>query len=115
MQGVTKLRLVLDTFRRADHDIPILAITTFLLIGGRTGISLKELEKQTGMSKSSSSRITQYLSTKHWKKDKETDELRRGLDLIVVVQDPMDGRQSVCALTTKGQRLLSEINLILEK
>lgn len=90
---------LVEQLRRLDLEMQLQTVLTFLLIAKEEGCTLRDLEREMGVSSSSVSRNVAALSA--------TD--RRGAaghGLVMKEVSPTDGRARVLFLTRKGRKFL---------
>lgn len=103
-------RLIHILFIATEHihaEVPVSHLRVLLVVGAEQGMSVTEYAKRSGLTLSGCSRAIVQLSS-----------IRRahepGPDLINVGINPMNRRERVVKLTTKGQRLFDSIMRELE-
>lgn len=87
---------------RFDNEEGI-QLAMFLRVMLKPGISMKELEKVMGMSKSAISRTKDVLSSEGYQRDKVTGLKVPGHGLVMEASDPLDARAKVLSPTKKGR------------
>lgn len=92
----------LAALREIDPYLPSQTAETLLVVANRPGLTMAELEKETGLAQSTISRNVASLSKWH-RIGKE------GYDLVEAVDDPRERRRKIVFLTVKGQRLVQKI------
>lgn len=99
-----KLESVLSAvkvLRSLDPDMPIAQAQCLLLIASHEGLSLKELAARAGVGMASASRYVAAFS-------KSVGD-RKGLGLVVAVEDPLERRKKTITLTSKGRIVINQI------
>jgi DNA-binding MarR family transcriptional regulator len=102
-----RLAATIDEFRSLDKDIPGQAVVTFLVVAQKPGISSKELLQRIGVSQASISRNLALLG--EW--DRHGNP---GLQLVDLIEDPVDRRNKIAFLTPRGKALVGKIANIME-
>lgn len=103
---IRRLWKILELLRLLDREVPAQVLTTFLFIASHDGCNTKTLTNSVGLTASSISRCTDWLSDYH--------RLGKpGMGLIVKKKDVMDQRGRLLYLTPKGQQLINQIKGIL--
>ena len=94
---------VLHMFLKLDksQDVPLQAMAVFWYVATYHNCSKKDIENHFKMSKSSASRMTDYISRYHRLG-------KSGLGLISKEQDPNDKRRTLLKLTRKGKDLIEK-------
>ena len=94
---------VLTLFLKLDNTqkVPLQAIAVFWYVATYQNCSKNDIEKYFEMSKSSCSRMTDYISRYHRLG-------KSGLGLITKNQDPKDKRKTILKLTRKGKELIEK-------
>lgn len=93
---------LLRLFREVDPEMPIGAARSLLLIAADEGLSVKELQKQGGMSMSAASRYHHYLGN-------EDRHGRPGKGLVVAYPSLEDSRRRALRLTPEGRHLVAKV------
>lgn len=96
---------VFEEFRKLDLEMQMQTALIFLLIAKNEGCTLRDLERETGLTSASVSRNVMALSDTNRRGDP-------GHNLIVARVSPEDKRARNLFLTTKGKHVL---NTILER
>lgn len=102
------LAAVLDEFRGRAPDIAANTMVVFFHVAAQPGIRMKELERLTSLSSSAVARNVSFLSDQDWRRDSVGKRLP-GLDLVVAVTDPFDGRSKVVTLTPRGRKMFDKV------
>jgi DNA-binding MarR family transcriptional regulator len=102
---VRRLESFLSQIRVLDDAMPVQQLACFLAIAHREGQSIVELSRSLGLAQSSASRNVSSLSDWDWEK-------RPGLDLVETKVDPLELRKKQVVLTSKGRRLVEQIESI---
>jgi DNA-binding MarR family transcriptional regulator len=105
---LSKLIRVTEHLRTLDPELPMQTALTFLLIGQKPGISMKELGERTGLARSSISRNVVVLA------QGRKPKLKPGPKFVEYQEDPEDRRNKVCRLTPVGRRFLSTLEALNE-
>ena len=94
---------VLHMFMKLDgfQDVPLQAMAVFWYVATYQNCNKKDIEQYFDMSKSSASRMTDYISRYHRLG-------KAGLGLIKKVSDPKDKRRTFLKLTRKGKDLIEK-------
>ena len=94
---------LLNLFQTLDPDMPTQTVRTYVLVAlaHPEAVLMSNLAQQLGIAQSSVSRNVAALSD--W-----TRHHREGLDLIEARENPLDRRQKLVSLTSKGQKLLEQ-------
>ena len=94
---------VLTMFMKLDNtqEVPLQAMAVFWYVATYQNCSKNDIEKYFEMSKSSCSRMTDYISRYHRLG-------KAGLGLISKAQDPKDKRRTLLKLTRKGKDLIEK-------
>ena len=94
---------VLTMFIKLDNsqEVPLQAMAVFWYVATYQNCTKKYIEKYFGMSKASSSRMTDYISRYHRLG-------KSGLGLVSKEQDPKDKRRTLLKLTRKGKDLIEK-------
>lgn len=91
-----------DEFRKLRQDINASQIVIFLLVAGKDGITMKELERLSGMSNSTVSRTILYLS-------EVFKAGEPGLDLVEAREDINDRRIKRVYLKPRGRKVYDSL------
>ena len=101
-----RIRKVMDLLRVFDEQIPAQVFCTFFYIASHNGCTSQDLCKELGLTSSSVSRCTDWLSDFH--------RLGKpGMGLIVKTKDNMDYRIKRLNLTPKGKLVVQQIKELL--
>jgi DNA-binding MarR family transcriptional regulator len=100
---------VVDEFRKINQDITGNQILTFLLIAQKDNITQKELERETGLSNGTISRICAIMSDRGLK-----SRHAKPMNLIDIGNRDGDYRVSVQSIAPKGKRVLSSLRAIMK-
>ncbi|WP_085025261.1 MarR family winged helix-turn-helix transcriptional regulator [Ensifer aridi] len=101
-----RLLSFIEEFRKLNPNIQAGQIAVFLHIMAKPGITMKELEKATGLSSTAVSRNVLALS--EWYKADVP-----GYDLVETFDDPHDRRNKRVRAKQKGQRVYNSLIQIL--
>jgi DNA-binding MarR family transcriptional regulator len=103
---IEKLRKVIDVLRLFDREVPAQVISTFFYIASHEGCFTRHLVEEIGLSSSSVSRCTSWLSDYH--------RLGKpGMELIVKKKSHLDQRERILHLSPKGEQVINQIKDIL--
>jgi len=91
-----------EEFRKLDSEMQMQTALIFLLVAKDEGCSLRDLERDTGLTSASVSRNVAALSDTHRKG-------KPGHNLITAKVDPADRRNRQLFLTTKGRAVLTTV------
>lgn len=101
-RDIQLLLTLVETIRdRVDRNIPITALHALVAIALRPGITMAALEKEVGVSQSTTVRNIQTLSA--WDRDKP------GLGLVEATDDPHESRRKILFLTKKGGEVMERL------
>jgi len=106
---------LIRTFDEAhgSNELPIQVLTILLYVGAHNECHKQALEEDLpGMTRSSVSRNTDWLSKQH-RLILPSGKRRPGLGLIKKEVDPADRRRSTLTLTEKGEELIEQVKQIL--
>jgi DNA-binding MarR family transcriptional regulator len=104
-----KLIRVIEEFRKVNQNITGNQILAFLLIAQRENITQKELEKETGLSNGTISRICAIMSDRGLPKRDTTP-----MNLIRIGNETGDFRISTQSLAPNGKRVLNGLRAIMK-
>ncbi len=109
MKQLDILNHLFRLLREVDKDglMPIQTAHCLLIIARNPGKSQQFIQKELGLSQSSTSRAVQALSK--WAKLGKP-----GYDLVEQVEDPADTRKKIVFLTPKGKALIGKALALLE-
>ncbi|MDB5381903.1 MAG: putative transcriptional regulator, MarR family [Rhodospirillales bacterium] len=107
MKPGTKVRLILDEFRKLDPELPAQQAVALIVISERAGMTQQKVAAQLGVSKSSANRIFNKLA------DEGTDG-KVGLGLIKILPGDADARERQAYLTPTGVEFLANLCRIVE-
>lgn len=94
---------VIEEFRKINPRMEAQTMLTFCAIAAAEGaLPMREVERMTGMTTSSTSRNVAALGPYH-------SGGKEGLDLIVAFDNPENRRQKLLKLTPKGRRVAESI------
>jgi DNA-binding MarR family transcriptional regulator len=100
---MARLYRVLEVFRQIDPEMPAQTVATFILIAGKPGITVREVQDALGIASSSASRNVAALR-KYPRRDGSP-----GPHLIDTEEDARDRRIKHLILTAAGRRLYQTI------
>ena len=109
LEWTAKLIRVVEEFRKISQAITANQILAFMLIAQRGGITQKELEKETGLSNGTISRICAIMSDRGLKARNAP-----AMDLVRVSNSPDDYRVSIQTLAPNGKRVLNGLRSIMK-
>jgi DNA-binding MarR family transcriptional regulator len=105
-QDIERLMRVINLFRIQDEEVPAQLVTVFLYIASHNPCHLQAIEEDTGLSPNSTSRNTDWLSTRH--------RLGKpGMGLVKKYVDPRNRRRRMAELTGKGHLMVEHIKEVL--
>jgi DNA-binding MarR family transcriptional regulator len=96
------LMAALETFRGLDPDMPMAMALSLLVISKNEGLSLKELAEKVGIGMASVSRYVAFFG-------KPNASGKKGLGLVVAVEDPLERRKKTITLTAKGRAVIAKL------
>ena len=102
LNAKTVSRLV-SYLMQVDPDMPISRLRVFLYVAQRSDALVRDLVKTTGLNQSTVARTLAILGEKPQRGGAE------GLGWVVMSPDPDDPRRVLINITSKGQKVLSEI------
>jgi DNA-binding MarR family transcriptional regulator len=95
----------LEVFRELDPYMPVARVLLFLLIAQRPGITQTELRPLVGLSTNAVALNVRALRA--WR-----GRAVRGLDLVTVIPDPVNGKRRLLYLSPKGQEVVAKLRAI---
>lgn len=98
-----RLYEAIELLRILDREMPAQLVSTFLFIAAYEPVDTLQIAEATGLAKSSVSRNTDWLSSRHRIKTRD------GLGLIIKEENPFNWRTRICRLTPKGASLIKQI------
>lgn len=91
-----------EVLRQLDREVPAQVISCFFYIAAHDPCHKQAIEEDLGMTASSASRNTDWLSCSH--------RLNKpGLGLIEKTKDPSNLKRVICSLTPKGVKLIQSL------
>jgi len=117
-EEIRRLRLVLNSFRAIENDLPVSYATVFLYVAQHElnhgePPSVSDISNNTGMFSPTISRITQALGGRRLGGRRvgqpRTENSRKSLGLLERRDDPVDLRITRWALSVKGRGLLARV------
>lgn len=100
--NLKKLLIAFEQFRAINPSMPVQQVQTFLHVceheNDAMGVSIKDIAQSLGFSGASASRNVAAFTD--W-----TRHRRKGPDLLVTTEDPMNRAYKKVTLTAKGRRL----------
>ncbi|QBE66862.1 MarR family winged helix-turn-helix transcriptional regulator [Pseudoduganella lutea] len=102
VRSLDSLMAVLETFRKLDPDMNMPMAMSFLVIAQNDGISVKEVAEKVDMGMASVSRYVALFG-------KPGTGEKKGLGLVVSVEDPMERRRKTISLTAKGREVIAKL------
>lgn len=113
-----KLVWVIDEFRKlgapvSEREMDVNTMLVFFLVVSNPGISMKEIEKASGLSASAVSRNVLLLSDRSYRKGADGRPLP-GMDLVVTASHPFDVRAKVVTPTPKGRKLFERVTMTMQ-
>ena len=96
------LEKALIVLREVDSDMPIAQALSLLVIAKNEGLSLKELAEKVGVGMASASRYVAFFG-------KPNASGKKGLGLVVAVEDPLERRKKTITLTAKGRNVIAKL------
>lgn len=107
-----KLAEVVAIFREFDPKMELGQLLVFLHVVAQPGIHMKELERKTGLQKSSMSRNVMALSSKSYLTSEDGENLP-GHYLVTSAEDPFNRRALIVAPTNAANRVMMRVSAIL--
>lgn len=101
--AVKTLARAIEFLRDELGDVPLQALSVYLVVAERGEIPHLHLQKIVGISQASISRNLMLLS----RVDRRGNE---GLDLVESYTDPQEHRRKLAKLTKKGEELIKELD-----
>lgn len=97
------LQAAIEEFRKLDPEMQAQTMLTFCAVASKEGeVGMKDIERLTGLTTSSTSRNVAALGPYH-------RSGKAGLDLIIAFENPMNRREKFLKLTPKGRRVAESI------
>lgn len=96
------LKKALTLLRDLDSDMPMAQALSLLVIAENEGLSLKDLAEKVGVGMASASRYVAFFG-------KPSASGKKGLGLVVAVEDPMERRKKTITLTAKGRQVIAKL------
>lgn len=100
--GLKHLKRCLTALRDLDPDMPMAQALSLIIISESEGLSLKELADKAGVGMASASRYVAFFG-------KPSPTGRKGLGLVVAVEDPLERRKKTITLTGKGRAIINQL------
>lgn len=103
-----KLNRVLTHLSQHDKDMPLTRASVLLIVALIPDCVVRDIMKRTGLSQSTVARSLAFLG------EKPMRGMTDGLGWVAMRPDPEDPRRVRCSLTAKGEKLIAEINDLMD-
>lgn len=103
-----KFRKAIDELRKVDPEMQAQTAALLIEVAINKEITMKDLADRVGISQASTSRNVAALSKVHRLG-------KAGHDLVVATEDPAERRRKIVRLTKKGERVVAELQRVLEE
>lgn len=92
----------LEVLRGLDADMPMAQAHCLVLIAKHEGLSLKDLADKAQIGMASASRYVSFFG-------KPSASGKKGLGLVVAVEDPLERRKKTITLTGRGRAVVNQL------
>ena len=100
----------LECLRELDSDLGLIDVCVLMLVAERPGVSVSDIESRLGVAKLTASRALRAFATEDF-----PNALPPALGLIDLRRSPRNGRSLTAWLTTRGERLVQNLNALIER
>lgn len=100
----------LECLRELHSDLSLIDVCVLILVAERPGVSVSEIESRLGVARLTVSRALRAFATEDF-----PNALPPALGLIELRRSPQNGRSLTAWLTSRGERVVHDLNARLER